>query len=529
MSSPANRLRIEAAAVQQPAHRRALVERHRRAHLEHHAPEARRPGPPARPAAAASAPQPPPRRPPGPAPAGSARRASTPLSSTHAPTRAATGARRRTRSAQRREEGLDVGHRQHRAALGDLQAVVAAEGDARHGHQARASAAARPDTQPTSPKRATSRTSRPDASPPARPDRSGCGDDRRERAVDVEQDRRRAGVGRNGSRGSSGTRIRYAAMPRPLPAVVDLRGDRQRGGLLRGALRRRRRARHRAAADGLRALRGASGPRRRRSRPSSSRASTARRATSGRGTCTGPRPRAIGLPACAGVLAGHVAAAARLVRRADPALRGPHGRRRPAARDRRLTMDEAHLIAAALGVLAGVLAGLFGVGGGIVFVPALTLGVGLGSARRRGHVAGGDGPRRAARVATQQHRRGLVAWRPAIAIGLTSIGGVLVGRRRGRGPARGGPRAAVRRAPAGARRQDGASDARPDARASSGRERTRAPAEQALRAARCRGPGGDRRRGAGAGAVEPRKALLCFGEAGGRRRSRASRSPSPSA
>ena len=35
------------------------------------------------------------------------------------------------------------------------------------------------------------------------------------------------------------------------------------------------------------------------------------------------------------------------------------------------------LLAIGLGVLAGVLAGLFGVGGGILFVPTLTLGLGL--------------------------------------------------------------------------------------------------------------------------------------------------------
>jgi uncharacterized protein len=89
-------------------------------------------------------------------------------------------------------------------------------------------------------------------------------------------------------------------------------------------------------------------------------------------------------------------------------------------------MDEAHVIAALLGVVAGCLAGLFGVGGGIVFVPALTLGVGLGQ-------LDAEATSLAAMVPVvllgswQQHRRGLVAWRPAVAIGLTSIGGVLAG------------------------------------------------------------------------------------------------------
>ena len=89
-------------------------------------------------------------------------------------------------------------------------------------------------------------------------------------------------------------------------------------------------------------------------------------------------------------------------------------------------MDEAHLAAAALGVVAGVLAGLFGVGGGLVFVPALTLGLGLGQ-------LDAEATSLAAMIpvvllgSLQQHRRGLVAWRPAFAIGLTSIGGVLAG------------------------------------------------------------------------------------------------------
>ena len=114
-------------------------------------------------------------------------------------------------------------------------------------------------------------------------------------------------------------------------------------------------------------------------------------------------------------------------------------------------MDDAHLIAAALGVVAGVLAGLFGVGGGIVFVPALTLGVGLGQ-------LDAEATSLAAMIpvvllgSLQQHRRGLVV----LAAG--DRGGPDLDRRRprrsssGRGPPGGGPRPAVRSAAARARR-----------------------------------------------------------------------------
>jgi len=57
-------------------------------------------------------------------------------------------------------------------------------------------------------------------------------------------------------------------------------------------------------------------------------------------------------------------------------------------------------LAAVLGLAAGVLAGLFGVGGGILFVPTLTLVLGL----------------------TQLH-----AWRAALLLGLGAIAGVEAG------------------------------------------------------------------------------------------------------
>ncbi len=83
-------------------------------------------------------------------------------------------------------------------------------------------------------------------------------------------------------------------------------------------------------------------------------------------------------------------------------------------------------LAVALGLAGGVLAGLFGVGGGIVFVPALTLGLGLSQ-------LSGEATSLAAIVPVvavgsfRQHRSGLVEWRSAGLIGLCSLAGVLVG------------------------------------------------------------------------------------------------------
>ena len=83
-------------------------------------------------------------------------------------------------------------------------------------------------------------------------------------------------------------------------------------------------------------------------------------------------------------------------------------------------------LAVALGLAGGVLAGLFGVGGGIVFVPALTLGLGLSQ-------LSGEATSLAAIVPVvavgsfRQHREGLVEWRSAGLIGLCSLAGVLVG------------------------------------------------------------------------------------------------------
>jgi uncharacterized protein len=83
-------------------------------------------------------------------------------------------------------------------------------------------------------------------------------------------------------------------------------------------------------------------------------------------------------------------------------------------------------LALALGLAGGLLAGLFGVGGGIVFVPALTLGLGLGQ-------LAGEATSLAAIVpvvavgSLRQSRDGLVAWRPAAVLGSCSLIGVLAG------------------------------------------------------------------------------------------------------
>jgi uncharacterized membrane protein YfcA len=80
----------------------------------------------------------------------------------------------------------------------------------------------------------------------------------------------------------------------------------------------------------------------------------------------------------------------------------------------------------AVGLLAGVLAALFGIGGGIPFVAALTLIVGLGQLEAQATSLAAMVP--VALVgAWQQSRYGNVAWRPAIALGLFSATGVAAG------------------------------------------------------------------------------------------------------
>jgi uncharacterized membrane protein YfcA len=85
-------------------------------------------------------------------------------------------------------------------------------------------------------------------------------------------------------------------------------------------------------------------------------------------------------------------------------------------------MDVA-LLAIGLGVVAGVLAGLFGVGGGILFVPTLTLGLGLTQLHAEATSLLAIIPTVVAGTWRQQ-RYGNVRWRPALVIGLAAIAGV---------------------------------------------------------------------------------------------------------
>jgi uncharacterized protein len=81
------------------------------------------------------------------------------------------------------------------------------------------------------------------------------------------------------------------------------------------------------------------------------------------------------------------------------------------------------LLAVALGFVAGVLAGLFGVGGGILFVPTLTLGLGLTQLHAEATSLLAIIPTVAAGTWRQQ-RYGNVRWRPAVVIGLAAVAGV---------------------------------------------------------------------------------------------------------
>jgi uncharacterized membrane protein YfcA len=84
------------------------------------------------------------------------------------------------------------------------------------------------------------------------------------------------------------------------------------------------------------------------------------------------------------------------------------------------------LAAAALGVLAGVLAGLFGIGGGILFVPTLTLVLGLTQLHAEATSLLAIIPTALVGAWRQAHY-GNVRWRAALVIGVAAIGGVEAG------------------------------------------------------------------------------------------------------
>lgn len=84
------------------------------------------------------------------------------------------------------------------------------------------------------------------------------------------------------------------------------------------------------------------------------------------------------------------------------------------------------LLVALIGLVGGVLAGLFGVGGGIVFVPALALGLGLTQLHAEASSLLAIVP--TAIVGTwRQHRYGNVDLRAAAIVGLGSVAGVQIG------------------------------------------------------------------------------------------------------
>ena len=83
-------------------------------------------------------------------------------------------------------------------------------------------------------------------------------------------------------------------------------------------------------------------------------------------------------------------------------------------------------LALAAGFAAGVVAGLFGVGGGILFVPVLTLGLGLSQLEGEATSLLAIIPTVIAGTWTQQ-RYGNVRWRAAAIMGVAALAGVEVG------------------------------------------------------------------------------------------------------
>ncbi len=85
-----------------------------------------------------------------------------------------------------------------------------------------------------------------------------------------------------------------------------------------------------------------------------------------------------------------------------------------------------YAIAIVLGLAAGVLAGLFGVGGGILFVPTLTLALGLEQIHAEATSLLAILPTVVV-GAWRQHGYGNVRWRSALILGLAGVAGVVSG------------------------------------------------------------------------------------------------------
>jgi hypothetical protein len=81
------------------------------------------------------------------------------------------------------------------------------------------------------------------------------------------------------------------------------------------------------------------------------------------------------------------------------------------------------LLAGVLGFVAGVLAGLFGVGGGVLFVPTLVLVLGLTQVHAEASSLLAIIPTVLV-GAWRQRAHGNLRWRPALVVGLASIVGV---------------------------------------------------------------------------------------------------------
>jgi len=84
-----------------------------------------------------------------------------------------------------------------------------------------------------------------------------------------------------------------------------------------------------------------------------------------------------------------------------------------------------YILAVLLGIVAGVLSGLFGVGGGILFVPILTW-IGLSQLHAEASSLLAIIPTVVVGVARQQ-RYGNVRWRPAAVLGVASIAATVGG------------------------------------------------------------------------------------------------------